>query len=142
MHKSTHEEHLAQPLQTNIKQFKIAVTFLTGFNGTNSNSKFYFKKSISDGDDFIQFTVPPGAYEIESLNNENRRIIFDEEQFTESDYPFQIKSKFSILESIIELSPKGPKIRFVFDDSTRNLLGFHETILNKEYNFSTNPVDI
>ena len=27
MDKSTHEEHLSQPLQTNIKQFKIAVTF-------------------------------------------------------------------------------------------------------------------
>ena len=28
MDKSTHEEHLFQPLQTNNKQFKIAVTFL------------------------------------------------------------------------------------------------------------------
>ena len=33
MDKSTHEEHLFQPLQTNNKQFKIAVTFLTGYNG-------------------------------------------------------------------------------------------------------------
>ena len=31
--KSTHEERLSQPLQTNNKQFKIAVTFLTGYNG-------------------------------------------------------------------------------------------------------------
>ena len=30
MDKSTHEEHLFQPLQTNNKHFKIAVTFLTG----------------------------------------------------------------------------------------------------------------
>ena len=30
MKKSTHEEHLAQALQTNNKQIKIAVTFLTG----------------------------------------------------------------------------------------------------------------
>ena len=29
MDKSTHEEHLFQPLKTNNKQFKIAVTFLT-----------------------------------------------------------------------------------------------------------------
>ena len=28
--KSTHEEHLFQPLQTNNKQFNIAVTFLIG----------------------------------------------------------------------------------------------------------------
>ena len=44
MDKSIHEEHLFQPLQTNNKQFKIAVTFLTVYNGvfnvTNSNNKF------------------------------------------------------------------------------------------------------
>ena len=34
MDKSTHEEHLAQSLQTNNKQFQIAVTFLTGYNGS------------------------------------------------------------------------------------------------------------
>ena len=43
MDKSFHEEHLAQPLQTN-KQYKTAVTFLTGYNGTfnvtNSNKNF------------------------------------------------------------------------------------------------------
>ena len=33
MDKSTHEDHLSQPLQTNNKQFKIAVTFLTAYNG-------------------------------------------------------------------------------------------------------------
>ena len=33
MDKSTHEEHLSQSLKTNNKQFKIAITFLTGYNG-------------------------------------------------------------------------------------------------------------
>ena len=70
--KSTHEVHLSQPLQTNIKQFKIAVTFLTAcksiFNVTNSNKKLYFLKSITD-DHHIKVIIPPGAYEIESLNN-------------------------------------------------------------------------
>ena len=50
--KSTHEEHSAQPLQTNKEKFKIAVTFLTGyigfFNVTDKNNKCYFAKSISD----------------------------------------------------------------------------------------------
>ena len=44
MDKSTHKEHLSQPLQTKDKQFKVAVTFLTGYNGifkiTKSNNKF------------------------------------------------------------------------------------------------------
>ena len=65
MDKSTHEEHLTQQLQTNNKQFKIAVTFLTAFNGifnvTNKNNKFYFTKSISDDDGYIQITILPGA---------------------------------------------------------------------------------
>ena len=54
MDKSTHEEPLFQPSRTNNKQFKIAVTFLSAYNGifnvTNSNNKFYFFKSISDDD--------------------------------------------------------------------------------------------
>ena len=58
MDKSTHEEHLSQPLQTNNKQFKLAVIFLTGyigiFNVTTSNNKFFFTKSLSDEDGFIK----------------------------------------------------------------------------------------
>ena len=82
MDKSTHEEHLSHPLQTNNKQFKIAVTFLTGYNGlfniSNKNNKFYFMKSITDSDDFIKITIPPGAYEIKSLDQEIKRIIIDQ----------------------------------------------------------------
>ena len=133
--RSTHEKHLSQPLQTNNEQFEIAVNFLTGCNGifnvTNSNIKFFFKKRLTDGDDFIPITIPPGAYENESFNKESKRKIIDEEQFTETDYPFQIRPKFSTLGSITEISPQGPIINFVFDDSIRNNLGFHETILYK-----------
>ena len=81
MNKSTHEEHLFQPLQTNNKQFKIAVTFHACYNGifnvTNKNIKFYFLKSITDAD-HIQITIRQGIYEIESLNDEIRRIIINE----------------------------------------------------------------
>ena len=146
MHKSIHEEHLYQPLRTNHKQFEIAVTFLTGYNGifnvTNSNNKFYFKKTITDEDGFIQITIPPGAYQIESLNNEIKRIIIDEEHYTEAIYPFTIKPNFSTLGSIIVISPQGPIISFMFDDSIRDLLGFNARTLYEEYTPSNNPVDI
>ena len=33
MDKSTHEEHLSQPLQTYDKQIKTVVTFLSGYKG-------------------------------------------------------------------------------------------------------------
>ena len=98
MDKSTHEKHLSQPLQTKIKQFKTAVTFLSCYNGkfnvTSKNNKFYFLKSITDVDSYIKIFLPPGAYEIESLNKEIKRIIIDEEHYTEANYPFTIKPNF------------------------------------------------
>ena len=145
MDKSTQEEHLFEPLQTNNKQFKIVVTFLTGYNGifnvTNSNNKFYFFKSITD-DDHVLITIPPGAYEIESLNNEIKRIIINQEHYTETNYPFNLKPNFSTLGSIIEISAQGPVITFIPDDSIGDLLGFNKTTIFEEYNLSPNPVDI
>ena len=145
MNKSTHEEHLFQPLQTNNKQFKVAITFLSAYNGifnvTNSNNKFYFFKSISD-EDHIQISIRPGVYEIEALNNEIKRIIIDGGHYTEIDYPFFIKPDFNTLGSIIEISSTGPIISFVPNDSIGNLLGFSKTTIYEEYNISPNPVDI
>ena len=146
MDKSTREEHLSQSLQTNNKQFKIAVTFLTGYNGifnvTNSNNKFYFIKSITDDDGFIKIHNTTRCLRNRNLNNEIRRIIIDGEYYTESNYPFTIKPNFSTLGSIIEISTQGPVITFVPDDSIRDLLGFNKRTIYEEYNLSPNPVDI
>ena len=50
MDKSIYEQHLFQLLQTNNRQFKIAITFLSAYNGifnvTNRNIKFYSKKKL------------------------------------------------------------------------------------------------
>ena len=146
MDKSTFKEHLYQPLQTIRKQFKIANTFLTGYNGnfnaTDRNNKFYFVKTITDKDGFIQIILPPGAYEVEKLNNEIESIIIDEEQYTEVFYPFLSKPNFSTLGYIIEISTQKPTITFELDDSMRDLLGFNETTVYEEYNLSPIPVDI
>ena len=146
MDKSTHEENLSQPLQTNNKQFKVAVTFLTGYNGifnlTNTNNKFYLMKSITDEDGFVQITIKPGAYEIEALDKELRKVIISGNHFTETNYPFKIKLNFSTLGCIIEISPQGPIISFMFDDSMRDLLGFGPRTLHEGYSLSPDPVDI
>ena len=145
MDKSTHEEHLSQPLQTNNKHFKIAVIFLTGynsfFNNTNSSIKPFFMRSFTDGD-FIQIIIPHGAYEVESLKNEIKRIIIDKGYYSENNYPFQIKPNFSTLGSIIEILAERPIFSFVFNGSIRSLLGFEEGIIWREYKLSPNPVDI
>ena len=146
MDKSSHEEHLSQQLKTSNNQFKVAVTFLTRYNGvsnvTNSNEKFYFINSITDKDGYLQITMPPGAYEIENSNIEIKSLIIEEGHYTELNYPFTIKPIFSTLGSFIELSIQGPVITFVPDDSIGDLLAFNKTTIYEEYNLSTNPVDI
>ena len=116
MDKSTHEENLFQPLQTNNKQFKRTVTFLTVYNGifkvTNSNNRFYFKKALI-GEDFMQITIPSGGYEIETLDDEIERNFIEKGHYTESNYPFRVKPNFSTLGSIVEKLTPGPMIGFV-----------------------------
>ena len=146
MDESTHEEHLSQPLQTNNKQFKIAITFLSAYNGifnvTNLKNKFYFTKSISDYEHYIVISIPQGAYEIESLNDEIKSIIINDERFTEDTYPFAIKPNFSTLGSIIEISNEESAISFKASDSIGSLLRFNKRTIYDEYNLSDNPVDV
>ena len=142
---SVHEEHLYQPLQTKHKPFKCAITFSTAYNGifnvTSTNIKFYFLKSVTDEDGYIQSTIPPGANEIGSLDNEITRIVIDQDLYTGANYPFQIKPNFSTLESIIEIFTSGPIIIFEPDDSIGDLLGFNKTTKYEEYNLSSNLVE-
>ena len=76
------------------------------------------------------------------MNDEIKRFTIDQEQYTEANYPFKIKSNFSTVGSIIEISPQGPIISFIFDDSIKDLSGFHASTLYEEYNLPNNPVDI
>ena len=99
-------------------------------------------KSVSDEDGYIILTIPPGAYEIESLNNEIKRIIIDQGHYTETNYPFNTKPTFSTLGSIIKISTQGLVITFAPDDSIGDLLDFNKKTIFEEYNLSTNPVDI
>ena len=128
MEKSTHEEKLSEPLHTKCKQFKIAVTFLTVYNGTFNvtfrNDKFYLTRSIND-DELGKIPIAPGTYEYESLNSETKGNIIEEGQFTETNYTFTIESISSTLGSIIESPSKITASQFAFttDDSIRDLFG-------------------
>ena len=124
------------------------MTFLTGYNSifniylSNSNINFHFKKTITDEDGFIQITLPHGPYELESIDKKLKRINFGEGHFTQANYPFKIKPNISTLGSDIEISPQGPIISFMFDDSKRDLLGSNARTIYEEYNLSPTPVDI
>ena len=125
MEKSTHEENLSQSLQTNKKIFKVAVSFLTAYNGifnvTNKNYEFSFALS-NNNDDFTQITTPLGAYQNENLNNGIKSLFIEEGYFSEAIYPFRVKPNFSILDSIVEISSNinGSEITFTTNGSIRN----------------------
>ena len=87
-------------------------------------------------------TIPPGAYELESLNIEMERNIIEEGHFTDVDYPFTIKPNFSTRGSIIEISRQKTLTSFTPDDSTRDLFGFNPETKYEKDNLSPNPVDI
>ena len=87
-------------------------------------------------------TIPPGAYEIESVNDEIKRIIINDMYFSEENYPFHIRPNFSTLHSIIEISNEESAISFKPTDSLGSLLGFNKGSIYEEYNSSDNPVDI
>ena len=147
MDKPIHEKHLTLLLQTNSKQFKLAITILTESNGIfnvinkkKTNSKFTV--SIND-DDFNTITVPPGAFEIESLNNEIKRNFIEEGYFTEANYPVTRKLTFAALGSTIEISSniRGSQIAFIPDDSIRDFLGSKPVLLHEEYNSSDSSLE-
>ena len=145
MDECNHEVRLFEPLHINIKQNKMVNIFSTEYNGkfnvTNSNNKLFFAKLITDKDGFIHITIPPGAYEIQSLNNETKMIFIDEEPFTETNYPLTIKPNFSTLGRITESSRQGPITTFPPDDFIRVLLSFTASTIFEEYNLSHKPFD-
>ena len=63
---TTPKENLSQLLQSNNKQYKFAVTFLTGYMGhffaTTKNKKVYFT-TRNDDDDLSEFIKAPCAHE-------------------------------------------------------------------------------
>ena len=109
---------------------------------TSKNNKFYFAKSSSDEDDFIQILIPKSAFELKSLSNEIKKSNIEKKHYTEANYPFTIKPNFLTLATMIELSFQGPVISFVPDDSIRDLSGYNATTIYEEYNLSPNPVDL
>ena len=92
---------------------------------TNKNNIFYFATSISGKCGSIQKPTPPRAYELESLKDENKKIIIRGGQFGEANYPFKIKRNCSTLGGVIEISRQAPLHSFVPDDSIRDHLFFN-----------------
>ena len=137
LEKSPYDENLSQPLQTQNKQFKITIAYLTGYIGifsvTFKNQKFILI-SVFEGVEYNVKTIPPSAYDLESLIKESKRCNTDEGYVTEKDYPFSIKPIFWFLGSIKEIKrSRGWQINFVPDDTLAQPLGFNLDLIHEEY---------
>ena len=146
MDRFIHDEHLSQLLKTNKKQFKNAVTFLTGYNGISTlltkTINFILQNQLRR---MILMLLPCWRVPTnDSLNDENIKIINKEGYFTEENYPFVIKPNFSTLGSIIEIKPNfiGSQVGFIHDKSIGVLSGFDSVVIYEKRNFSPEPVDI
>ena len=97
MEKSTHEESFSQLLQTNNKQYKIAVTVQTGYKGvfknTNKINEFYLKTAF-DQLDSTSIKKPVRPYKLENLNDEIERNTVEAAPLTEANYAILFKPVF------------------------------------------------
>ena len=83
-------------------------------------------------------------YELESLDDEIKRVIIKDGYFREENYPFVIKPNFSTVGSFIKIKPKliGTPISFFHDGRIRDLIRFDSVVIYKKCNLSQNPVDL
>ena len=99
--------------------------------------------AASDTQDvFFQITIPPGAFELETPNEQYKGIIIEEGHYAEGNQEFILKPRISTPGSILEISNQGPLFSFIHDDSIRKLLGCDSVVVYEKNILSLNPVDI
>ena len=68
---SIHEQNSCEPKQAKKGQLKLAVAFLPDYKGifnvTNKNNNFIFVSAF-EGAEYYVIIIPPGAYDIKSLD--------------------------------------------------------------------------
>jgi len=103
------------------KQYEIGLVsaniWFSWFNVNSSNNRFRYHS----GTDWIDVTIPPGAYNIDDIANEIKSEVKNDSII--------IRPNFNTLKCEIEL--KAPyKIDFTSDNSIRSILGFDRVVLN------------
>ena len=115
-------------------------TYNSIFNVTSENNKIiYFDELLY----CKEFVLPPGAYEIEQINDEIARHFASESfnNITIDSAPIKLEANTATLRSIIRLSD-GYKVDLTQTNTLRDLSGFESVILSDIYNYSKNKVNI
>ena len=84
---------------------------------------------------------PKGAYELEAIDLEIKRLMVLNGDSDDETFPFSIKPNFTTQGSIIEVED-GWEVDFTHGGTIRNILGFDARIVSQKYNLSDHPVDI
>ena len=138
--KSTREQNLDETLQTNNKQFKIAIKFLTGYHGffniTDKNNRFFY---ITPEKMIVEIVIPKGAYEMEAVYSEIKRLMILNGDSEGETFPVKIKPNFTTQASTIEIVD-GWKVDFTFAGTITTILGFESRKFCKNYNLSVDII--
>ena len=115
-------------------------TYNSIFNVTSENNKIIYFDGLLYWKEIV---LPPGAYEIEQINDEIARHFAAKSlnYIPVDSAPIKLEANTATLHSIIRLSD-GHKVDFTQPNTLRDLLGFDSLILSEPYNYSKNKVNI
>ena len=85
---------------------------------------------------FNQTTIQLGAYEIESLDDEYKKIIFEESHFTDVNYTSTIQPNFSTVGSPSEIFRQEPLFSFLIQATFHHLTIFFSNVTSLKERFS------
>ena len=89
----------------------------------------------------VDIVIPKGAYELEAIDLEIKRLMVLNGDSDGETFPISIKPNFTTQGSIIEIED-GWEVEFTHGGTIRNILGFDSRLVNKKYNLSDHLVDI
>ena len=114
------------------KDYEIALIDLeTYYSFSNVENKIF---KYNDGKGWVQFKIPNGSYEINSLNDYIQNHLSDKTAI-------ELIPNRSTLKTIITIKP-GYKVSFENDNTIRNILGFNRKVLNAGSHESENIANI
>lgn len=108
-------------------------TYYSFANINNTNN--IFRYSTDNGITWKTITLPPGAYEIEQINSEIKRLILP-------DVGIEILVNTVTLGSIVDITAPTYRVDFTVANSISSVLGFNPQILTGGYNVSDTVVNI
>jgi hypothetical protein len=124
------------------KQYEAALVYMSTYNSIPNvsgkrNNKFTY--STDNGISWKSIALDTGAYELEDINNEIKRII---KENGDDEAAVEITANISTLKSVVNIKQTSYQVDFREDQTIGSLLGFDKEVLSFGYHKSPRKVDI